>query len=149
VFCRDCNALQIQFRTLGYAAATHQYLIFQYTSLRSSARLFSGLFCMLGSMHISVCVCVCVSACACGQSFMWNREQAVFSSGPLRKILLFLQNTARIHTEFISSTIYTDTPRDALAGKIYGSMKYGPVHIQKVLKAILWWDGDWAKVTPQ
>lgn len=47
------------------------------------------------------------------------------------------------------STIYIDTTRDALAGKIYGRMKYGLVHSEKVLNTILWWDGDRAKVTFQ
>ena len=60
------------------------------------------------------------------------------------------ENSAWIHSEFIGvSTIYSDTLGDGLAGKINVCMKYGLVRRELLLSTVLWWDGDWAKVTPR
>jgi len=55
----------------------------------------------------------------------------------VENIIVFAEHCKEPHRVYQFSTIYIDTPRDAPASKIYGSMKYGLVHSEKVLNAIL------------
>lgn len=70
--------------------------------------------CMTGSTHMCVCGVDRV------QSLMWNREQAVFNlCNAVENIIVFAEHCKDLHRVYQFSSIFIDTPQDALAGKIY------------------------------
>lgn len=90
--------------------------------------------------------------CVCGESSLSSEKKrtgSFYLHNTVENIIVFVEHCKDPHWVYQFSTIYIDTARDAPAGKIYGSMNYGLVHSEKVLNAILWWDGDRAKVTLQ
>lgn len=89
---------------------------------------------MPSSMHM--CVSVCVFDVGSPISHVKQRVDSFYLGNTVENIVVG-EHSKQPHRVYQFSTIYIDTPRDYPVGKIYGSKKYGLVHSEKVLNAIL------------